>query len=138
LSNSLSAPMSAAAIFSNKQAAHKASVTRGTCWANKSRYERTTNFMEQKMADSQDIHCPLNEYHSSLPCTQKPCTGHYSDPPGTVHKQPVTFQTILILSRHLSPGPPRDVFTFLPIFSYFLISPIHATCQGTIKLFLRT
>ena len=44
LSNFFSAPMSADAIFSNKQVAHKASVTRGTYEGKNTNYEYITQY----------------------------------------------------------------------------------------------
>jgi hypothetical protein len=65
----------------------------------------------------------------SLPCSQEPSTGPYSEPDRSNPSHPIS---ILILSTYLRLGLPSGLFPFgfpTNILYTFLFSPIHATCH---------
>jgi hypothetical protein len=71
------------------------------------------------------------EHEGSLPCSQEPSTGLYSEPDESNPYHPSYLRSILILSTHLRLGLPSGLFrSGFPtnILYVFLFSPIHATC----------
>jgi len=74
----------------------------------------------------------------SLPCSQEPATGPYSEPDESIAYTHALFllRSVLILSSHISLRLPSGLFSGFParILYTFFIFPMHAVCPAYLIL----